>query len=798
MMPGRRVIIALWLVGLLAGCVVIMRTSFSTDMSAFLPRSPQPAQQILVDQLREGVVSRLILLAVEGAPPDTLAALSKTMAGDLRADPAFGIVNNGDEAAFARDRDLLWRNRYLLSPAIVPGHFSPAALHAALQADVQLLGSDMGVLAKQSIPADPTGEMLRLIGAFAGQAHPATHDGVWISADGSRALLMVQTVAAGFDLDAQEQALRRIDAAFAASRRAVPADMQTQAAQARLIETGPPVFAVQTRARMKSDVEHLSLTATLLVAGILLFAYRSVRMLVLGLLPVLSGIIAGIAGVSLAFGFVHGITLGFGVTLIGEAVDYAIYLLTQTAPGAAPAATLPRIWPTLRLGMLTSVCGFSAMLLSSFTGFAQLGLFTITGLVVALAVTRWVLPALLPRSFTTTGSLVFAIPVLALIRAGATLRFVVLGLTVAAALALVFHHGPYWDDELDSMSPLPAGEKSLDAQLRREIGAPDVRYLLVVQAADREDALVASEHVAARLEPLVATGAIAGFDAPGIWLPSQATQRARQAALPDAATLAANMDQAIDGTPFRPGTFAPFLADIAASRGQPLLQREDLNGSSLALRLDSLLLRTSGHWLAMLPLRDVADSQAVAAAFAGIDDKRLVFLDLKAESDRLLGTYLHEALTLSLAGSVAIAVLLSISLRSPRRTVAVLLPLAAAVICTAALLLTAAGRLSIFNLFGLLLVAAVGSNYCLFFERRSADADELARRRMVASLVIADLCTVIGFGILSFSAMPVLHGIGLTVAIGACLSLLFGAILSPSRGRPFGWTSRQGNRKWMP
>ena len=43
-----------------------------------------------------------------------------------------------------------------------------------------------------------------------------------------------------------------------------------------------------------------------------------------------------------------------------------------------------RIWPTLRLGVLTSICGFSAMLFSGFTGFAQLGLFTIVGLVVAL------------------------------------------------------------------------------------------------------------------------------------------------------------------------------------------------------------------------------------------------------------------------------------------------------------------------------------------------------------------------------------------------------------------------------
>ena len=207
-------------------------------------------------------------------------------------------------------------------------------------------------------------------------------------------------------------------------------------AAARLVETGPPVFAVQTRARMIRDVSRLSLIASLLVAAILLYAYRSPRVLVLALLPVLSGVAAGIASVSLAFGFVHGITLGFGVTLIGEAVDYAIYLFTQTAPGTAPSATLTRIWPILRLGMLTSVCGFSAMLLSSFTGFAQLGAFTIVGLVVALGVTRFVLPALLPAGFATTHSTMFAAPLLALFRAGGRQRWIVAGLSVAAVLSL--------------------------------------------------------------------------------------------------------------------------------------------------------------------------------------------------------------------------------------------------------------------------------------------------------------------------------------------------------------------------
>ena len=112
-----------------------------------------------------------------------------------------------------------------------------------------------------------------------------------------------------------------------------------------------------------------------------------------------SGALAGIAAVSLGFGSVHGITLGFGVTLIGEGVDYAIYLFTQIEQNGTPQSTLQRIWPTLRLGVLTSICGFSAMLFSGFTGLAQLGLFSIAGLVVAVSTTRWVLPQLLPAGF---------------------------------------------------------------------------------------------------------------------------------------------------------------------------------------------------------------------------------------------------------------------------------------------------------------------------------------------------------------------------------------------------------------
>jgi predicted exporter len=761
--------VALWIVGLIACIAIIARTRLSTDMSAFLPRSPSPAQQVLVDQVQNGVVSRLILVAVDGAPEAALAALSKEMGKHLRAAPEIGLVANGEEVGLDQERDFIWRHRYVLSRAVTPEHFTAASLRQALENDLQLLRSDMGLLVKRSLPNDPTGEILLLLGQFAGDARPPSRDGVWFSGDGKRAMLLVQTRAAGFDIDAQQRALELIGAAFDGARQALP-----QAGTARLLETGPAVFAVRTRATMKHDASYFSAIATVLVAGVLLLAYRSPRLLLLSFLPVGSGALAGIAAVGLGFGFVHGITLGFGVTLIGEAVDYAIYLFTQTTPGSAPETTLPRIWPTLRLGVLTSIFGFSAMLFSSFSGFAQLGLFSIAGLVAAVSVTRWVLPVLVPGDLAAT-STILAPAVRAVVRHARRLRLPLLSLVIIAAAVLSLHRHGFWAEEISSLSPIPAADQKLDQELRRDTGAPDVRYLLVAAAADEQRALERAEQLGDLLDRLVAQKALASFDAPDRYLPSEAAQRARQGALPNDGLLRASLQPALEGLPFRADLFAPFLGDVAAAKLEKPIGRGDLP-PALSLKLESLLFGRGGQSVAMLPLRGVADAEAVRRAVADLGDADIVFVDLKGESDTLLQTYQHEAVVLALMGGLVIAVLLSATLRSVRRVWLVLAPLAAAVIVTASALTAGDQKLSIFNLVGLLLVVAVGSNYSLFFERQSGADQE--GDRTIASLVLANTCTVIGFGVLSFSSMAVLHDIGLTVAVGTFLSLIFAAILS--------------------
>lgn len=129
----------------------------------------------------------------------------------------------------------------------------------------------------------------------------------------------------------------------------------------------------------------------------------------------------------------------------------------------------------------------------------------------------------------------------------------------------------------------------------------------------------------------------------------------------------------------------------------------------------------------------------------------------------------------SLLGGIAIVILLFVNLRSPRRVFDVLAPLAAAVIVVTSVLVLNGHMLSIFHLVGLLLVVAVGSNYSLFFDQQCDSSED--RERMFVSLLFANVATMIGFGLLSFSQVPLLKAIGSMVGMGAILSLVFSAIL---------------------
>ncbi|GAA0712711.1 MMPL family transporter [Dokdonella soli] len=765
-MPGRSarwILLAAWLLALAAlGAFAIHALRIGTDLRSFMPPPQTADQKLLMDQIGEGPGSRLLLLAIDGAPEAQLADLSRGLADRLHSDAHFEqVVNGAFDPATLDDRLLAYR--YLLSPTLDRHTLDATYLGEQLEQRIEDLASPAATLLKPLLPRDPTLETLALAERWAPPKPPALRDGVWFSADGA-ALLLAQTGGTGFDPAAQGAAIDALQAAFSA----LP-----EAATAKLTLSGPGYFTVLINANTRAEADRIGAVSTLGFILLLLLAYRSVPSLLLAALPVASGALAGVATLALAFGTAHGITLAFGFTLLGVAQEYPIRLLSHRRAGEDALASARALWPLLATAIVSAAIAYLAFFASGVSGLQQLAVFTIAGLIVAGLSTRHLLPRVLPARFrdaADTPGLVRAATFIDHLPRPRWLPWLLLAL---ALLVLWRLPGPLWQNDLAALTPVPPDLLLRDAKLRGELGAPDVRYLLILDAPDADCVLAVSEALEPGLDALVKQGALDAAELPSRYLPSLATQRARQAKLPDAATLESALAEAGRELPFRSGLFAPFVADVETARTLPPLTPAEFARSPFGARLASMLVQQDDGWLGLATLSGVHDAAALDA-FAESTQGHARLLDLKTASESLVIAYRERILrALGLAlGLLAVTVI--VALRSLRRAWHVLAPMSLATLLVLVVERASGISLSLFHLVALTLAAGLGLHYALFFERPVADAAE--GRRTLHATIVCVLSALLVFGLQAWSSLPVLRAIGLTVALGVgfhfCLSIL--------------------------
>lgn len=762
---ARLALALLWLALLaVAGWAIAQRLQLSGDLRKFMPSAETPAQKLLIDELGEGPGSRLLLIGLSGADPQTLAAQSNALHAQLAAQPLFSLVANGGDAGLDAIPERLRPYRYLLSPTLDTQPLDRGYLQQELEARVQDLGSPAAALIEPLVDADPTLETLKIAETLQPAQAPQRLHGVWFDRQGRQALLVAETHAAGFDPTGQQTAVDAIHAAFAKAR----GDTKTE-----LLLSGPGAFSVEIGGRTQREAQWIGTIDTIGLVLLLWIAYRSWKTPLLGVLPLASAGLAGLGAVALLFDGVHGITVAFGFTLIGVVQDYPIHLFSHQRPGLSPRDNARALWPTLATGVVSTCIAYVTFLFSGVDGLKQLAVFTIAGLATAASATRFLLPALIdptPRDFADSRFLA------RLWKRVARLPRPRWSLAVAAAVALAtaaFAPGAFWQNDLAKLTPVPGDALARDAQLRDALGAPDVRYVMTVQGRDAESVLQASEKLRPVLDGLVADKAIAGYDFAARYLPSAATQRARQQKLPDAAALKPMLDAAVASSPFRADVFDPFIADVATAKRAPPLTIRDLQGTPLAVSIAGLLLESEGHATGLVSLSGLADPAAVARA-AQAHGARL--LDLKDASESLVIAYRGRVLAALGIAALLLAATVWIALRTPRRVLRVLLPMALTTLLIVAVLRGLGVELTLFHLVALILAAGLGLDYALFFDHAGDDyADQL---RTLHALIVCSLMTLLVFALLALSSIPVLRAIGSTVALGVVFNFVLALLVS--------------------
>ncbi|KAF1710986.1 MMPL family transporter [Pseudoxanthomonas sacheonensis] len=762
---SRIALALLWLAMLaLAAWAITQRLQLSGDLRKFMPAAETPAQKLLIDELGEGPGSRLLLMSISGADAQILAVQSQALRSALAARPEFALVANGGDASLDSIPERLRPYRYLLTDTFDTQPFDEAMLREELDARMQDLGSPAASLIEPLLPADPTLETLKLAERWQPANAPQRLHEVWFDRAGDKVLLVAQTRAAGFDPTGQQAAVDAIRSDF---------EKIAAGTGSALTLTGPGAFSVEIGGRTAAEAQWIGMVDTIGLILLLGIAYRSWKMPILGALPLATAGLAGLGAVALLFDGVHGITVAFGFTLIGVVQDYPIHLFSHQRPGMSPWTNARSLWPTLATGVASTCIAYVTFLFSGVDGLKQLAAFTIAGLGAAAISTRFLLPALIdpaPRDFADSRALATMWRGIArLPRPKGSLAI----LALAALGVIAFAPGPFWQNDLSKLTPVPADALAQDAVLRDELGAPDVRYVLTLEGKTEDQVLQASERLRPALDRLVATRALAGYDLAARYLPSAQVQRARQQALPSRDRLQAMLATVLQDSPFNADAFDPFITDIEAAKRAPVLSRTGLQGTPLAASVAGLLLPGSDHATALVSLNGLQDPVAVAKV-AAANGARL--LDLKEASESLVAAYRGRVLAALAVAALLLAATVWIALRQPRRVLRVLLPMALTTLLILAVLRGLGVELNLFHLVALILAAGLGLDYALFFDHAGDDrADQL---RTLHALIVCSLMTLLVFSLLALSSIPVLRAIGSTVAIGVFANFVLALLVS--------------------
>ena len=757
---GRVATLAVLLATALGFAAAVPHFHFTTKITDFLPDDHGNRGAQIAALLAQSELARIMVIDLSLAPASEprsapLADQTRGLVAFLRAQPDVAIARSGFTEADVTAM-LAFLQAWSPTTFLPATSYGEAALRARLSELRDQLGSPVGVMYRQTAPRDPLGGMWAPLAALRRAQGNALvdEDGVLLTADHAHAFVFVETRSSPFDSDAQRAFRRVLDGWLA---RAPGTRMQT---------SGTAQFAIAGEAQMKGDINRIGIISTVGILAIFLVLFGSIRMILLGFVPMLFGSAVAVLACQAIFGEIHGITIAFGTSLLGVGLDYvehyyAHFVLTPEVPATT---TMRRVAPSLVLGALTTIIGFVGIGASGLLGLRQMAVFSVIAIVASMLATYLIVPLWMPASYRaprTLGAVNRA--VLALLirvtrrRWGRTWRLAALALALVATVAGV--RAAVFSDNVNMLVSDAGPHVVEDRAVRGRLG-PQSTSFAVVTAGNDEALLAAIGAASSELARVQAAGVITSFVPLADLLPSRDEQLARFAAAREAAPRIREIMTELD---FVPAQFQPFW-DALAAPGPRLLTLADVRRSPLAPLL-SAWVPAQATPIALIPFVGGKD---VAALRARVPSATIV-VPAETMVELFRGVRIRTVVA-SLIGFVAIFVLLLARYRSLAKVMVALAPALLACVATVGTLVALDMPLTILHVMSLLLVVSLGVDFGIFFVDTTDTIEESART--MVSILTASITTILSFGLLGLSASPGLAALGITVTLGVTYSLV--------------------------
>ncbi|MCG9713834.1 transporter permease [Shewanella insulae] len=820
-----------WLVllaamALLAAQAMSRGAGIQSDILAMLPKIQEdPLTQRAIDRVEQQLANRIYLGVVS---PDQATAIkgAKQLLSALQGAPeAFSQVQSADmQGAQALNRFYFPYRFHLLTAQqkdlLASGQLAKLEANTLAQlynafgyANSQLLSQDPLLLYPELLKQLSPQRRLKVVdGILVGQelAQEATvRTSLNKDTQGSSvAIVMAQGVGSAFNPKAQELQLSRLEGAISQMQKSLGSEQNVS-----VLKGGALFHAAAATTQAKREVSSLGLASLIGVILLVWLAFRSIMPLTIAALTIATSLVFALSATLWIFTQVHLLTLVFGTSLIGIAIDYSFHfycerLQSQKADSGATehdglkkttAATpttgitatdaVARVFPAASLALLTTVIAYLAIGLTPFPGMQQVAVFCAAGLLGAYLTLIFAYPKLASsamrpgdRALGLAARYLSAMQAIARPINGVKGIILTLGLLLAAIFGL---NRLGVNDDIRALQQSPLSVTQGEQRLRQVMSGGTDNQFILVRAESAEKLLTRLEALSPTLASMQQQGVLGNSVNLARYLPSQASQQeayrlqgeiyhklpqvlARLGLDEDLApvlmaSFEASANEAITPDNFfasRAGElFAPlWLApDVADTQGQIQTQAQPSNEIS-----DS----DDATYGAIVLLGGITDLHALTQAVAPLTGVTLV--DKVQDISDVMAKY--RSLTLSLLGLALVVAGLIFSLRFGLKMALWItaVPALAALLTLAGLGL-AGSPLTLFHALALILVFGIGVDYSLFFA-------ESHRGEGVMMAVFMSACsTLMAFGLLAFSQTPAIHYFGLTLLLGIGLTF----VLSP-------------------
>jgi predicted exporter len=736
-----------------------------TNVLAMLPATERdPVAEKVVASLGAAIGSRVLVLFSHGDEARAKAAAERFAAAAGGAGGLRGLTVRLPEPDPKLLRELYAANRFGLlaesdREALASGRWR------ARDAVLQQIVSPLGGMAGLPLAQDPFGFFARWMASIVPSAGAMRlEDGYLISRDGRRTRVLVFGEVDGDVYDNAVQA-RAVAAYEQGAQAALTAEPGSE-----ILRTGTVFFAAAARAAAMRDMDRIALGSIVGITLVMFAAFRSLRPIVLGLLSAGAGILAATLALLLVDGELHLVTLAFGASLIGEAIDYAIlFCAAHLAAGNrwTPEMGAAQVRPALTVAVATSLLAYALLGLLPFPGVSQVARFALVGLAVAWLSVQWLLPGLLTRPSRRDSQAATGWAARLLERWRGVLRgrraVVIAALALAACI-------PGWmalqpNDDVRLLVPRQPELALQDATIRATTGFDAGSRFLLVRGANEEEVLSRETFLVQRLRELERSGALSGHQAVSDFVPPRAAQVENRALLQKRVFADREaLTRTLIEVGFRPEAAKALPGEF--ERASRPVTIADWLASPLSTPFRYLWAPAGGGVPAsVVTLIGERDAARVSLAAAGLEGVTLV--DKASSVSALLGKYRAWAAP-GLAAAAAMMLIVLVLRYGARASLAVLVPVLLAEALSLAAFGYAGVPVTLFGVVGWTLGLGIGVNYSIFLR------EGIDRPGATAMAVLLSACTtLLGFGLLAFSGVPALRHFGLALATTIAGSLLF-------------------------